>query len=142
MASLNPYLMFPGNCMEAFEFYKTVFGGEFGMIMRFGDVPGDAPAEAASEAHKIMHVSLPIGGGTVLMGSDAADRFGELKIGDNFSISISTASIAEADRLFEGLSKGGKVDMPLSNTFWGAYFGMLHDRFGTGWMVNYDVPQS
>lgn len=142
MASLNPYLIFPGTCLEAFEYYKTVFGGEFGMIMRFGDVPSDAPAEATSEAHKIMHVSLPIGGGTVLMGSDAADRFGTLKIGDNFSISVSTDGEEEADRIFQGLAQGGKVEMPMSNTFWGSYFGMVHDRFGTGWMVTYDRPRS
>ena len=128
--------------MEAFEFYKTVFGGEFGMIMRFGDVPSDVPAEDPADAHRIMHVSLPIGGGTVLMGSDAATRFGELKIGDNFSISVSTDGTAEADRIFEALAVGGKVEMPIGDTFWGSYFGMLHDRFGIGWMVTYDGPQA
>ena len=140
MASLNPYLNFNGNTEEAFTFYKSVFGGEFLTLQRFKDTPGgDQVAEA--DRDKIMHVALPIGQ-NILMATDALESMGQhLQTGNNFSLSLDAASEAEADKLFQALSAGGKVDMPLEKTFWGAYFGMLTDRFGVQWMVNYDYNQ-
>ncbi len=140
MTAVNPYLNFSGNCEEAFDFYQSVFGGEFIMVMRFKDVPAEYQM-AASEAEKIMHVSLPIGPGTILMGSDTPAAMGPTTTGNNFSISISTDSQAEATKLFNGLSASGQITMPLDKTFWGAYFGMCTDKFGIQWMVSYDLNQ-
>ncbi|MFC0182464.1 PhnB protein [Pseudarcicella hirudinis] len=140
MAAVNPYLTFDGNCEEAFNFYKSVFGGEFPYIGRFSDAPSDS-GMPSDEANKIMHVSLPIGHGSIIMGSDRLNEHGKATIGDNFSISINAESEAEADKLFNGLSAGGNVSMPLQKTFWGAYFGMFTDKFGIQWMVNYDYNQ-
>lgn len=141
MAAINPYLVFNGNCEEAFLFYKSVFGGEFTYIGKFGEMPADAAGGGSvSEAdkNKIMHVSLPIGKDTVLMGSDCDSKSGAVAIGANISISINTESKEEADTLFNGLSAGGNPFMPMSQTFWGAYFGMFVDKFGIHWMVNFD----
>jgi PhnB protein len=143
MATINPYLNFNGNTEEAFNFYKSVFGGEFAAVMRFGDVSQREGCEgmkvAENELEKIMHIALPIGKGDVLMATDALESMGQkLTTGNNFSISLSTDSKEEAETLFNGLSQGGKVEMPLGDTFWGAYFGMLKDKFGVSWMVNYD----
>lgn len=138
MTTINPYLTFNGNCEEAFNFYKSVFGGEFPFIGRYKDMPSQDPIPE-SEANRIMHVSLPVGGNTVLMGSDTPESSGNKhQPGNNFSISINTDSMEETDRLFNGLSDGGKVTMPLTDTFWGAYFGMFTDKFGIQWMLNYD----
>jgi len=145
MAQINPYLTFGGNCEEAFNFYKSVFGGEFPYIGRFNEMPPmeGRPELSAEEGEKIMHVSLPISKETILMGSDSSEAFGQTAVlGNNFSISINTDSEEEADQLFNGLSAGGKVTMPMEKTFWGAYFGMFTDKFGINWMVNYDEPQS
>ncbi len=139
MPTLHPYLTFDGQCEKAFQFYKSIFGGEFASIGRFKEIP---PSEEftipESEADKIMHVSLPIGKHTVLMGSDSSAAFGwhEQK-GNNFAISINTDSKEEADRLFNGLSEGGKVTMPMNDAFWGSYFGSLIDQFGIQWMVSF-----
>ncbi|MEN9488963.1 MAG: hypothetical protein RL494_1228 [Bacteroidota bacterium] len=144
MATVNPYLIFNGNCEEAFLFYKSVFGGEFPYIGKFGDMPADenTPKLTESDANRVMHVTLPIGKNTILMGSDSNTASGDVKFGHNISISINTGSIAEADKLFNGLSAGGNVTMPMNKTFWGAYFGMFTDKFGIDWMVNFDeVPQ-
>ncbi|MGV3642432.1 MAG: VOC family protein [Adhaeribacter sp.] len=140
MASLNPYLNFKGNTEEAFNFYKSVFGGEFLTLQRFKDTPdGDKIAEADRE--KIMHVALPIGG-NILMATDALESMGQhLQVGTNISLSVDAASVAEAEKIFQALSAGGKVEMPLEKAFWGALFGMLTDRFGIQWMVNYDYNQ-
>ena len=141
MAAINPYLTFAGNCEEAFNFYKSVFGGEFAFIGRFKDMPSDTPMPE-EEGNKVMHVALPISKETVLMGSDSSDAFGQVTVmGNNISISINTESEEEATQLFNGLSEGGKVTMPLDKTFWGAYFGMFTDKFGIHWMVNYDYKQ-
>lgn len=142
--TISPYLTFAGNCEEAFLFYKSVFGGEFQYLGRFNEMPpmeGQPPMSEA-DGKLIMHVSLPISKETILMGSDSSEAFGHATVmGNNFSISINAASTADADRLFNGLSKGGNVTMPLEKTFWGAYFGMLVDKFGIQWMVNFDeVP--
>ncbi len=143
MATVNPYITFNGNCEEAFNFYKSVFGGEFPYLGRFKDMPPMEGQEVpAGEGEKIMHVSLPISKETILMGSDTSEAFGQkANPGDNIAISINTDSQEEAEKLFNGLSKGGKVSMPLEKTFWGAYFGMFTDKFGINWMVNYDFEQ-
>ncbi len=139
--TVNPYLNFNGNCEEAFNFYKYVFGGEFSYLGRFNEMPPQdgMPPLADNEGNRIMHVTLPIGGDTVLMGSDTLTFSGDVHFGDNISMSINATSKEEADRLFTKLSEGGKVTMPLSETFWGAYFGMCTDKFGVQWMMNYDL---
>jgi PhnB protein len=140
MATINPYLNFDGNCEEAFEFYRSVFGGEFLAQMRFKDVPPEI-ALPESEGEKIMHIALPVGQGTILMGSDTPAEMGPTQNGNNYYISISAASKAEATSLFKGLSAGGQVTMPLEKAFWGSYFGMFTDKFGIQWMVSYDESQ-
>jgi PhnB protein len=141
MATINPYLNFKGITEQAFNFYKSVFGGEFMTLQRFKDTP-EAGKIPANEREKIMHVSLPIGKGNVLMGTDALESMGQkLTIGNNFYISINAESKEEAEKLFSGLSAGGKIEMPLQDAFWGAYFGMFTDKFGIQWMVNYDYKQ-
>lgn len=146
MASINPYLIFNGNCEEAFLFYKSVFGGEFPYMGKFGEMPPSDDSNSQplppEDANRIMHVSLPIGN-TILMGSDSNSQSGDVAMGANVSISINTESREEADRLFNGLSAGGNPFMPMSDTFWGAYFGMFVDKFGIHWMVNFDEnPQN
>lgn len=141
MASVHTYLTFNGNCEAAFNFYKSVFGGEFEYIGKFKDMPpaeGQPPVSEA-DADKIMHVSLPIGNGSMLFGSDTSEGFGgNVTFGNNFSLSINAENKDEADKLFNGLSSGGYIKMPMADTFWGAYFGMFVDKFGINWMVNYD----
>jgi len=139
MAAVNPYLIFNGNCEEAFLFYKSVFGGEFPYIGKFKDMPvgENSPQLSDEDANRVMHVSLPIGN-TILMGSDSNEQSGDVAFGSNVSISINTESVAEADRIFNGLSAGGNPFMPMNKTFWGAYFGMFVDKFGVHWMVNFD----
>ena len=145
MTTVNVYLNFMGNCEEAFNFYKSVFGGEFSYIGRFKDMP---PMEGMpikpEEGERIMHVGLPISKETFLLGSDGSETFGKVNsVGDNFSISITTDSKEEADRLFNGLSAGGVVRMPMNQTFWGSYYGMFTDKFGINWMVSfYTNPQN
>ncbi len=143
MATVNTYLTFNGNCEAAFNFYKSVFGGEFPYIGRFGEMPPSEDGKINPEdANKVMHVSLPISKETMLMGSDTGGEWSaHFKQGNNYAISINADSRDEADKLFNGLSAGGKVTMPLANTFWGAYFGMFEDQFGVNWMVNYDEPK-
>jgi len=142
MAAVNPYLTFTGNCEEAFNFYKSVFGGNFPYVGRFKDMPPipDKPIPA-DQGEKIMHISLPIGN-TILMGSDSSEAFGHVSvIGNNFSISVNTDSEDEANKVFNGISAGGTVTMPMNKTFWGAYFGMCIDKFGIAWMINFDYNQ-
>jgi len=143
MASVNLYLNFNGNCEEAFNFYKAAFGGEFQYIGRFNEMPpSDEYKMSESDAQKIMHVSLPVGEGTVLMGSDTGGEWAPSFVqGNNFSVSINTGGKEEADKLFNSLSDGGKVTMPLSKTFWSEYFGMFTDKFGINWMVSFDGNQ-
>jgi PhnB protein len=141
MATINPYLNFMGNTEEAFNFYKSVFGGEFKDLQRFKDTTesGKVPE---NEKNKLMHISLPIGHGNILMATDALESMGQkLTFGNNFYLSLSAESESETDRLFNGLSAGGKTTMPLQKTFWGSYFGMLTDKFGIRWMVSYDYPK-
>lgn len=148
MASINPYLTFAGTCEEAFNFYKSVFGGDFAYIGRFNEMPPmddeNCGPMSDEDGKKIMHVSLPISKETILMGSDSLASWGQVTVqGSNFAVSINTSSTEEADRLFDGLSAGGQVTMPLQKTFWGAYFGMFTDKFGIHWMLNFDeTPMS
>lgn len=138
MASINPYLNFNGNTEEAFNFYKSVFGGEFQTLQKIKDTPF-ADKMPENERNRVMHVSLPVSKETILMGSDIMESMGhKLSVGNNHFISINVDSEAEADKLFNGLSAGGKVTQPLEKAFWGAYFGMFVDKFGIQWMVNYD----
>ena len=139
MATVNIYLTFNGNCEEAFKFYKSVFGGEFPYIGRFKDMPpGEDPKLKPGEENRIMHVSLPITKETILMGSDTGGEWASgYSQGNNFSISITADSQEEAEKLFNGLSAGGKVTMPMSKTFWTDSFGTFTDKFGINWMVSF-----
>lgn len=144
MTTINIYLTYNGNCEEAFSFYKSVLGGEFSYVGRFKDMP---PIEGKTcppeDAEKIMHIGLPISKETQLMGSDSSDVFGQVTtIGNNFAVSINTDSKEEADRLFNGLSEGGIITMPMNNTFWGDYFGMFTDKFEINWLISFAINQN
>ncbi len=144
MPSVNVYLTFNGNCEEAFNFYRSVFGGEFPYVGRFKDMPQTegAPAMPPEAGNLIMHISLSIGNGTAIMGSDTGGEWSaHFKQGNNFSISVNADSKEEADRLFNGLSAGGQVIMPMNKTFWGDYFGMWTDKFGINWMIGFNENQ-
>jgi PhnB protein len=136
--TVNPYINFNGNCEEAFNLYKSVFGGQFGMVSKFKDMPPmeGQPPLMQHDADKIMHISLQISRETTLMGSDVIEGGPTIVFGTNFSISVNAISKAEADHIYNGLSAGGHVTMPMSHTFWGSYFGMCTDRFGISWMVS------
>lgn len=139
MAQINPYIHFNGNAEEAFEFYKSVFGGEFAMVMRFKDMAFEGSIAKESEANKIMHIALPIGKSNILMGSDTPEALGVHNLNETrIKISISAESKEEADKLFHGLSSGGQVEMPIGDSPWGSYFGMFRDKFGIEWMVDFD----
>ena len=138
--TLSIYLNFGGNCREVFEFYRSVFGGEFEILQTFGDGPGDMDVPD-DELGDIMHVSFPIGS-SVLMGSDMPSGFGPpVQMGNNFSISYQTESRGQTDDLFAKISEGGTVSMPPADMFWGSYFGSCTDKFGVNWQFNYDPPQ-
>lgn len=138
MLSSNTYLNFSGNTEEAFNFYKSVFGGEFTALIRFKETP-DGEKIPPGDRNKIMHVELPLGKNNFLMGTDALESMGhKLTIGNNFSVSVNAESKEEADKLFKGLSDGGKVNVKLTETFWGAYWGMLTDKFNIQWMISFD----
>jgi PhnB protein len=144
MIILNVYLTFNGNCEEAFNFYKSVLGGEFSHVARFGEMPPSehCPAVPEKDKDKIMHISLPISKETVLMGCDSSEAFGIASVqGNNFSLSINTDSTEEADRVFNALSVGGQVTMPIDTTFWGSYFGMFVDKYNIQWMVSYETAE-
>ena len=135
--TLNIYLTFDGNCREVFEFYRSVFGGEFSIVQTFGDGPPDMGVPE-DEQDRIMHVSFPIGS-SVLLGSDTVTGFGPPGVkGDNFSVSCATQSREETDGLFAKISEGGTVTMPLANMFWGSYFGSCTDKFGIKWQFNWE----
>ncbi|PWJ57916.1 PhnB protein [Dyadobacter jejuensis] len=139
MALINPYLNFNGNAEEAFEFYKSVFGGELATVVRFGDMPDPQHPLSESDANKIMHIALPIGPANVLMATDFLESQGQkTREGNRYTVSISAESKAEADQLFTGLSAGGEVEVPISDSPWGSYFGLFKDKFGIQWMVDFD----
>ena len=138
MALINPHINFNGNAEEAFEFYKSVFGGEFATIIRLKDLSSPEHPVAENDANKIMHISLPIGK-NVLMGNDVPESMGRVNEAENRSkISISAESREEADKLFNGLSAGGTIEVPIGDSPWGSYFGMFRDKYGIEWMVDFD----
>jgi PhnB protein len=137
---INPYLNFDGTCQAAFDLYRSVFGGDFVLTMRFGDVDTGQPL-ADEDKGKIMHIALPVGRGNTLMGSDCPSYM-ELKQGNNYCVSVSTDSEAQSDAFFAKLSDGGQATMPMSKMFWGSYFGMCTDKFGTQWMISFDYDAS
>lgn len=140
MALINPHINFNGNAEEAFDFYKSVFGGEFAKIIRFKELSSPAFPVAEKESNKIMHIALPIGK-NLLMANDVPEILGRTNENENRSkISISAESKEEADKLFNGLSAGGQIEMPMEESPWGSYFGMFRDKYGIEWMVDYD-PQ-
>ena len=138
MALINPYINFNGNAEEAFNFYKSVFGGEFSRIVRFKDLSSPGFQVSEQEANKIMHIALPIGN-NILMANDVPEFMGRVNENENRSkISISTESKEEADKLFNGLSAGGQIEMPITDSPWGSYFGMFRDKYGIEWTVEFD----
>jgi PhnB protein len=142
MAKVNVYLNFNGNCKEAFDFYKSVFERDFGYLGTYGEMPEmeGAPPVQDGQRDKIMHISLPISEETALFGADTGSEWsGPVEPGNNFTISVSTDTEEEARKIFERLSQGGTVSMPLDYTFWQSYFGMLKDKFGIQWMVNCEL---
>jgi len=142
MINTTPYLHFMGNTEEAMTYYKSVLGGEFTIFQRFKDVPGGEKM-SKEDQEKFIHISLMVGQGHIIMATDMLESMGHTLIaGNNYHICIHTESEAETDRIFEALSSGGKVEMPLNKTFWGAYFGMCRDRFGVQWMINYEFKST
>ena len=138
MAQINPHINFNGNTEEAFTFYKSVFGGEFAKIIRFKDLLNSEFPVAENEANKIMHIALPIGK-SILMANDVPEIMGRTNENENRSkIVISAESREEADKLFNGLSAGGQIEMPFAHSPWGSYFGMFRDKYGIEWMVDFD----
>jgi len=136
-AVANVYLNFLGNTEEAFEFYRSVIGGEFLAIMRFSDTPG-AEEMPEGDRGKIMHIALAMGGGTMIMGTDALESMGQsLTFGNNSFICLGPESLEEGQKLFDGLSAGGKIEQAFEKMFWGDYFGSFTDKYGVQWMVNY-----
>ena len=142
MKHLNVYVHFKDTCEEAFRFYQSVFGGEFESLMRYGEMPPEEGMPPIPEADKnlLMHITLPIGKTTKLMGSDMAGPWAEgLSSGNNFAISLNMESRTEADKVFAGLAADGKVTMEMQDTFWDSYFGSLEDKFGINWMISFDL---
>lgn len=138
MTQINPHYNFNGNAEEAFNFYKSVFGGEFKKIIRFKELASDEFPVPEHEANKIMHIELPIGN-CVLIANDVPEMMGRTNENENRSkIVIRTESKEEADKLFNGLSQGGQVEMPIDNSPWGTYFGMFRDKYGIEWMVEFE----
>jgi PhnB protein len=139
MALINPYIHFNGNAMEAFTFYRTVFGGEFEKLMYYKDLSGAGYTIAESDANRIMHIALPIGETNKLMGSDVLEIMGKVTENDNRNtIYIMAESLEKADQLFKGLTQDGNIEMPISEGPFGAYFGMLTDKYGVQWMVQFE----
>ena len=142
MVQINPHINFNGNAEEAFNFYKSVFGGQFAKIVRFKDISSPENPVSENEANKIMHIALPIGKNT-LMGNDVPEFMGRVNENENRSkISVSVESKEEADKIFTGLSAGGNVEMPIADSPGGSYFGMFRDKYGIEWMVEYDAKNN
>ncbi len=142
MKAIGIYLNFEGKTEEAFKLYKSVFGSEFASVQRYKDMPGSEKVKA-TDKEKLLHIALPLGKtGVVLMGSDKIEGFGpDLKMGNNVHISVVTESEEEANRIFKGLSVGGRAIMPLQKQFWGDLYGSFEDKFGANWMVTYTYPK-
>lgn len=142
MITINIYLNFPGTAEEAFNYYKSIFGGEIRVVQRFKDTP-EAGQVPPADANKLMHIAMSVGTNMMLMATDALESKGhKLTMGNNFHISVSTQSEDETRKIFNALSMGGKVEVPLEKMFWGAYFGMCTDKFGVQWMVSYDATRN
>lgn len=139
---MHVYLNFDGNAEEAFEFYRSVFGGEFSSVVRFKDLPMEGMTIPTEDENKMMHISLPLGEDEVLMASDVLPSTGqELVRGNHAYVSLHPDSREEADRIFNALSEGGDVEMPIGDQVWGDYFGSFKDKFGVPWMVNQSPSQ-
>jgi PhnB protein len=138
MASINPHIHFNGNTEEAFEFYKSVFGGSFSRLVRFKELKTEGFSFPEEELNKIMHIALPIGVGSAIMGSDVPSMLGVVNENENRSkVTISAERKKEADKLFNGLSAGGTVEFPIGDSPWGSYFGAFRDKYGVEWMVDF-----
>ncbi len=143
MAKINVYLNFSGNAEEAFKFYRSVLGGEFTSVVRFKEMPMQGVSISKQDENKLMHIALPIGKEDMLMASDNLESLGHKLIqGNNVYVSIHPSSKEEADRVFNGLSSGGKIEMPIANQVWGDYYGSFTDKFGVHWMVDYTYPKA
>lgn len=143
MLKFQTYLNFAGNTEEAFVFYKSVFGGEFSSVIRFKDMPMEGVTIPEADENKLMHISLPISENAVLMASDTLESFGQiLNKGNNVYIFVGPDSKEEADRVFDDLSAGGTVEMPMSFQLWGDYFGSFQDKYGVMWIISYEVPKT
>ena len=138
MTKLNPYLLFNGNCEEAFNFYKSVFGKEL-ILARYKDVPQKDRHIFKEDDNKVMHVSLPINSATTLMGADFTGLHKQPASTNNFALYINADNKEEADRLFNELSIGGQIKMPMTKTFWGSYYGFISDKFGIDWKITFDL---
>ncbi len=137
MASINPYINFNGNAEEAFNFYKSVFGGEFETVVRFKDLEDTGFPIAEEDANKIMRITLPVGENT-LIANDVPESLGPVSENENRSkISVHAQSRAEADSIFDGLTVGGTIEMPMDTSPWGSYFGMFRDKYGIEWTVEF-----
>jgi PhnB protein len=138
MAQINPHINFNGNAEEAFTFYKSVFGGEFGKIIRFKELSGPEFPVPEKEADKIMHIELPVGN-NILIANDVPEELGPTNENENRSkISVRADSKKEADKIFNGLSAGGNIEMPIADSPWGTYFAMFRDKYGIEWIVEFD----
>jgi PhnB protein len=138
MKAVNPYLNFPGNTEEAFNFYKSVFGGEFLALTRFREFGAGVMEMAEADLDKIAHIALPLGAGCILMGTDVTESSpGTLTIGTNVYITLEPDTIDEAQGLFDALSNGGRIEMPMQRTEWAELYGICADKYGVQWMVNY-----
>jgi PhnB protein len=142
MMKVHAYLNFDGNAGEAFEFYRSVFGGELSSVVRFKDFPMEGVTIPTEDENKMMHIALPIGEDNLLMASDVLRSLGqELRQGNNVYVSVHPDSREEADRIFSALSAGANVEMPIADQAWGDYFGSMKDKFGVMWMVNHSPSQ-
>jgi PhnB protein len=137
MTTINPWINFNGNAEEALTFYKSVFGGEFAKIIRFKDIASTEMPVADKEKEKIMYITLTIGKDNMLIGNDIPEVMGRVNENENRSkIAVSAESKEEAERIFNGLSAGGTVEMPMDKSPWGSYFGMFRDKYGIEWTVS------
>jgi PhnB protein len=138
MKTANPYLNFDGNTEEAFNFYRSVFGGDFLAVLRFTDFGGNEMGVPASDLNKIAHIALPLGNGSMLMGTDVLKSMNmSLTVGHNFYITLEPETEQEAQSLFDALAAGGRIEMPLQKTQWAEKYGSCADKFGVQWMINY-----
>ena len=142
MIKVHAYLNFAGRAEEAFKFYKSVFGGEFSSLVRFKDMPMEGVQLSAAAQEQILHIALPIGRDDMLMGSDVPEGLvAPPRPGSTVHISLHPDSKEEADRIFRGLSAGGRIEQAIGDAPWGDYYGSFEDKFGINWMVNYSPPK-